>query len=74
MRSEYAGQGRETWTGGCSANDLSENKKHPSGNIRKPCLREECVTLTLLWRQGRRLGQRAGGGGVQDPLSVLIIG
>lgn len=46
-------------------------------SIRKhtqPCLREECVTLTLLWRQGRRLGQGAGGGGVQDPLSVLIVG
>lgn len=40
----------------------------------QPCLREVCVTLTLFWRQGRRLGQGAGGGGVQDPLSILIVG
>lgn len=40
----------------------------------QPCLRGVCVTLTLFRRQGRRLRQGAGGGGVQDPLSVLIVG
>lgn len=40
----------------------------------EPCLCEVCVTRTLFWRQGRCLGQGAGGGGVQDPLSVLIVG
>lgn len=43
-------------------------------NHEPPCLRELCVTLTLFWRQGRCLGQGAGGGSVQDPLSVLIVG
>lgn len=28
MRSGYAGQGRETWTGGCLASDLSKNENN----------------------------------------------
>lgn len=38
-----------------------------------PCLRELGGTLTLFRWQDRCLGQGAGGGGVQDPLSVLIV-
>lgn len=51
-----------------SAQETTISKRERAGT------REARVTPTLFGRQGGRPGQGAGGGGVQDPLSVLIVG
>lgn len=75
VRSGYGDRGQETWTGGCWTNDLHRNDSNDYWRLPVTvCMGFIWPRHTLFRRQGRSLWQGAGGGSVEDPLPVLIIG
>ena len=46
MRSGYGGRGRETWTGGCWANDLHQNVSSDQCQCR--CLSAHCLHVVYV--------------------------